>query len=61
MNADVIVVVTSIRTRLAALKKKMQVISKRTSTVHQPGITKPPSNPNMRGLTPPAVVGTSPR
>ncbi|KAL9015066.1 MAG: hypothetical protein Q9173_000319 [Seirophora scorigena] len=58
---DVLKMVTSIRTRLAALKKKMQVISKRTSTVHQPGMTKPPSNPNIRGLTPPAVVGTSPR
>ncbi|KAI4206461.1 MAG: hypothetical protein LQ346_001087 [Caloplaca aetnensis] len=63
-SADAEEVVTSIRTRLAALKKKMQMISKRTSTTNQTapsGITKPPSNPNIRGPTPPAVTGTPPR
>ncbi|KAI4261959.1 MAG: hypothetical protein L6R42_002855 [Xanthoria sp. 1 TBL-2021] len=58
----VLKMVTSIRARLAALKKKMQVISKRTSTVNQPvpsTTTKSPANTaastasNVLGGTPP--------
>ncbi|KAL8750796.1 MAG: hypothetical protein Q9199_006840 [Rusavskia elegans] len=58
----VLKMVTSIRARLAALKKKMQVISKRTSTVNQPvpsTTTKSPANAaastasNVLGGTPP--------
>ncbi|KAL8924624.1 MAG: hypothetical protein Q9208_003939 [Pyrenodesmia sp. 3 TL-2023] len=60
----VLKMVTSIRTRLAALKKKMQMISKRTNTTNQTapfGMSKPSSNPKIRGPTPPAVAGTPPR
>ncbi|KAL9006650.1 MAG: hypothetical protein Q9188_000610 [Gyalolechia gomerana] len=56
--------VTSIRARLAALKKKMQIISKRTSVVNQPVPpgSKPSTsaNTNIRIPTPPATVGTCP-
>lgn len=63
----VVLVVTSIRARLAALKKKMQIISKRTSIVNQPvphGSNPPASahgNTNIPAPTPPAVAGTPPR
>ena len=51
------VVVHSIRTRLAALQKKMQIISKRTSIPQAPG---PPAKPTSVTLNP-AVAGTTPQ
>lgn len=51
-------VVQSIRGRLAALRKKMQIISKRTSTPSAPP-TKPPPTPTTTPA--PAVAGTPPR
>ncbi|KAL8843538.1 MAG: hypothetical protein Q9170_000042 [Blastenia crenularia] len=61
----VLKMVTSIRNRLAALKKKMQMISKRPGAANQPlPLTSKPSasaNANIRVPTPPAIAGTSPR
>ncbi|KAL8659726.1 MAG: hypothetical protein Q9226_000282 [Calogaya cf. arnoldii] len=57
----VLKMVTSIRARLAALKKKMQVISKRTSTVNQPvppATTK--SSVNAAASTASNIVGGTP-
>ncbi|KAL8994149.1 MAG: hypothetical protein Q9169_005805 [Polycauliona sp. 2 TL-2023] len=57
-------VVTSIRARLAALKKKMQLISKRTSSVMQPTPPAPTKSPVSAAATSTAsgeVGGTSPR
>ncbi|KAL8721276.1 MAG: hypothetical protein Q9225_002018 [Loekoesia sp. 1 TL-2023] len=63
LNVDSFIVVMSIRTRLAALKKKMQMISKRTSSANQPlpPGTKPSSAANIPAPTFPAVAGTPPR
>ncbi len=53
-------VVTSIRTRLTALKKKMEVISKRNkSMAAQITPNKPPPNPITSPA--PAVASTPPR
>ena len=64
-NADKEVVVTSIRARLAALRKKMQVISKRTSAVNQPvpPATTTTKSSSANAIASPAstVGGTSPR
>ncbi|KAL8729480.1 MAG: hypothetical protein Q9166_004728 [cf. Caloplaca sp. 2 TL-2023] len=56
----VLKMVTSIRARLAALKKKMQVISKRSNQPGPPAATKSPVNATTAS-TPPALVGTPPR
>ncbi|KAL8881705.1 MAG: hypothetical protein Q9198_001141 [Flavoplaca austrocitrina] len=59
----VLKMVTSIRTRLAALKKKMQVISKRTSAVNQPvppATSKSPSNATAPTSST-TIAGTPPR
>ena len=65
-HSNSLIVVASIRSRLAALKKKMQLISKRTSAINQAPsspINKPPStaNANIRDITPSAGNGTPPR
>ncbi|KAL8773202.1 MAG: hypothetical protein Q9209_001878 [Squamulea sp. 1 TL-2023] len=61
-TADKRIVVTSIRARLAALKKKMQVISKRTSSVNQPVPPAPTKSPvNAPASTATPVAGTPPR
>ncbi|KAL8709083.1 MAG: hypothetical protein Q9220_006104 [cf. Caloplaca sp. 1 TL-2023] len=63
----VLKMVTSIRARLAALRKKMQLISKRTSAVtNNPPIPPPSSSTsktstNIAAPVVPAVMGTSPR
>ncbi|KAL9590054.1 MAG: hypothetical protein Q9203_001158 [Teloschistes exilis] len=58
-------VVTSIRTRLTALRKKMQLIAKRKSEVNHPSSQAPPPSINPRrnstASTAPAVAGTPPR
>ncbi|KAL8950008.1 MAG: hypothetical protein Q9222_003932 [Ikaeria aurantiellina] len=63
----VLKMVTSIRARLAALRKKMQLISKRTSAVNSNPPNPPPSSStsktstNVTASAVPAVTGTSPR
>ncbi|KAL8912431.1 MAG: hypothetical protein Q9171_002524 [Xanthocarpia ochracea] len=61
----VLKMVTSIRARLAALRKKMQVISKRTSAVNQPvpPATTTTKSSSANAIASPAstVAGTSPR
>ncbi|KAL8802502.1 MAG: hypothetical protein Q9223_006719 [Gallowayella weberi] len=60
----VLKMVTSIRARLAALKKKMHLISKRTSTVNPPvplATTKSSSTDAPSSTAPSSVTGTPPR
>ncbi|KAL9605150.1 MAG: hypothetical protein Q9219_000084 [cf. Caloplaca sp. 3 TL-2023] len=58
----VLKMVTSIRSRLGALKKKMQMLSKRAASASQvPPTAKPPSNTATRMPTSPAIAGTPPR
>lgn len=52
-------VVHSIRTRLVALRKKMQILAKRTSTVHASAL---PSKTPAAGVTSaPAIANSPPR
>lgn len=56
--ADSLEVVSSIRHRLAALKKKMQVIANRNNVV---ATTTPPTKRSPTPTTAPTIASTSPR